>query len=123
MDAEKQARKRKKQDLLRELAELQLEEMAEVGDFDQTPHFSTIERTASELGRQLSREVQERAAREALAQDRLEAACPTCGEVCETTAEQRTVTGMDGPIELMESVAFCRRCRRSFFPSADGDGI
>jgi hypothetical protein len=25
---------------------------------------------------------------------------------------------MDGPIELTESVAHCRRCRRSFFPSA-----
>jgi hypothetical protein len=25
---------------------------------------------------------------------------------------------MDGPIELTETVAHCRCCRRSFFPSA-----
>jgi hypothetical protein len=25
---------------------------------------------------------------------------------------------MDGPVELVEAVAHCRRCRRSFFPSA-----
>jgi hypothetical protein len=31
---------------------------------------------------------------------------------------QRQVHSMDGPIELTESVAHCRRCRRSFFPSA-----
>jgi hypothetical protein len=24
---------------------------------------------------------------------------------------------MDGPVELVETVAHCRRCRRSFFPS------
>jgi hypothetical protein len=30
---------------------------------------------------------------------------------------------MDGPIELSEPVAHCRRCRRSFFPSAGTNGI
>jgi hypothetical protein len=25
---------------------------------------------------------------------------------------------MDGPLELIETVAHCRPCRRSFFPSA-----
>jgi hypothetical protein len=25
---------------------------------------------------------------------------------------------MDGPVELTETVAYCHRCRRSFFPSA-----
>jgi hypothetical protein len=25
---------------------------------------------------------------------------------------------MDGPVELIETVAHCGRCRRSFFPSA-----
>jgi hypothetical protein len=28
------------------------------------------------------------------------------------------VHSMDGPVELIETVAHCRRCRRSFFPSA-----
>jgi hypothetical protein len=97
--------------------------MVEAGDFDQTPHFGAIERTASELGKRLSREVQERAAREVAAEGQAQVACPTCGAVCEATAKQRTVTGMDGPIELTETVGRCRRCRRSFFPSADGVGL
>jgi hypothetical protein len=123
MDAGRQARERKKRELLRELTELQLEEMIEAGDFDQTPHFGSIERTASELGKRLSREVQERAAREVAAEGQMPAACPTCGAVCEATTQQRTVAGMDGPIELTEAVAHCRRCRRSFFPSADSVGL
>jgi len=123
MDASEQGRERKKRELLRELAELHLEEMAEAGDFDQTPHFGAIERTASELGKRLSREVQERAAREVAAGCPPQSACPTCGAICEVATQQRTVTGMDGPIELTESVAHCRRCRRSFFPSADGVGF
>jgi hypothetical protein len=30
----------------------------------------------------------------------------------------REVSSMDGPLELTEAIARCRRCRRSFFPSA-----
>ena len=123
MDADRQARERKKRELLRELAELQLEEMIEAGDFEQTPHFGAIERTASELGKRLSREVQERAGREVAAEGLTQAFCPTCGAACEATTQQRTVAGMDGPIELTEAVAHCRRCRRSFFPSADRVGL
>jgi hypothetical protein len=36
--------------------------------------------------------------------------------------EARPVTSMDGPIELTEPVAHCRRCRRSFFPSTCKSG-
>jgi hypothetical protein len=123
MDARRQAREQKIRELLRELAGLQLEKMIEAGNFDETPHFGFIERTASELGKQVSREVQEQAAREVAAEGQGPSACPTCGAVCETTTQQRTVTGMDGPIELSEAVAECRRCRRSFFPSADSIGF
>lgn len=122
MDAKSQARQQRKRQLLRELAELHLEEMAEAGDFDQTPHFSTIERAASALGSQLSREIQARASREVAAECTPQAPCPTCGASCEVTTKRRTVKSLDGPVELAEAVAECRRCRRSFFPSADSDG-
>jgi hypothetical protein len=122
MDARSQVRQERIQQLLRELAELQLEEMGEAGCFDQTPHFSTIERAASGMGKQLSRDLQERASREVAADSPPEAPCPTCGVSCQVTPRRRTVKGLDGPIELTEAVAECRRCRRSFFPSADGDG-
>ncbi|MBN2218191.1 MAG: hypothetical protein JW719_12525 [Pirellulales bacterium] len=122
MDAENQARQQRKRQLLQELAELHVEEMVQAGGFDQTPHFGTIERAASGLGSRLSREIQERASREVAADSPSEAPCPTCGASCEVTTKRRTVKSLDGPVELTEAVAECCRCRRSFFPSADGDG-
>jgi len=122
MDAKSQARQRRKRQLLQELAELHVEEMVESGDFDQTPHFGVIERAASEFSKQLSRETLERASREAITGVQAQASCPTCGTLCDVTTKRRTVKGVDGPITLTEAVADCRQCRRSFFPSADGDG-
>jgi hypothetical protein len=122
MDAENQTRQQRKRQLLQELVELHLEEMVEAGDFDQTPHFGTIERAASGLGGQLSREIQARAAREVAADCAPQAPCPTCGASWKVTTKRRTVKSLDGPVELTEAVAECRRCRRSFFPSADGAG-
>ena len=123
MDAKSQARQGRIQELFRELAELRVEEMADAGNFDQTPHFSVIERSASELAKQLSRKIQERASREGVARGQSQAICPTCGAICVVTTRCRTVMGVDGPFELTEAVADCRQCRRSFFPSADGDGV
>jgi len=122
MDAKSQARQERKHQLLRELAELHVEEMVEAGRFDQTPHLSVVERAASEFGNELSRETLERASREAVAGGPAQLPCPTCGTLCDVTTRRRTVKGVDGPIELTEAVADCRRCRRAFFPSADGDG-
>lgn len=122
MDAKSQARQRRKCQLLRELAELHVEEMVEAGDFDQTPHFGVIERAASAFGKQLCRETLERASREADAGGQAQSPCPTCGTLCDVTTKRRTVKSIDGPIALTEAVADCRQCRRSFFPSADGDG-
>jgi hypothetical protein len=123
MDADQQARAEKKRQLLRELAELEIEEMADAGRFNQTAHFGAIERVASDLGKELSRETQERADREVAATGPSQATCPTCGALCDVTTKPRTVNSIDGPVELTESVADCRRCRRSFFPSTNSDGV
>ena len=122
MDAKRRARQERKRQLLRELAELHGEERSEAGDFAQTPHYSVIERAASELGKELSREAQERVVRETVAPGQRQVSCPTCGAQCGVTTKCRTVKSIDGPVELAEAVANCRRCRRSFFPSANGDG-
>ena len=124
MDAAQQARARKKGELLRQLAELSIEEQVEQGVFLGTPHYSVIERAAVTLGRELSRQTQERAAREVAAICPPKAACPACQAPCEIQAERRQVTSIDGPVELTETVAYCDQCRRSFFPSAGrhGDG-
>ncbi|HVS34610.1 MAG TPA: hypothetical protein VMS17_03445 [Gemmataceae bacterium] len=47
-----------------------------------------------------------------------EHACPTCGKVCSTHQEVRTIQGLDGPFEHAEPVGYCPTCRRDFFPSA-----
>ena len=122
MDAKSQARQRRKRQLLQELAKLHLEGMVEAGDFDQTPHFGVLERAASEFGKELARETLERASREAVTGGQAQASCPICGTLCDVTTTCRTVKSIDGPITLTEAVADCRQCRRSFFPSADGDG-
>ena len=122
MDAKSQERQRRIRQLVEELAELQLEEMVEAGDFNQTPHFGAVERAASEFGKQLARETLERASREAVTGGPAQASCPTCGTLCDVTTKCRTVKSVDGPITFTEAVADCGQCRRSFFPSADSDG-
>lgn len=49
MDAAQQARAKKKEELLRQLAELSIEEQVEQGVFLGTPHYSVIERAAVTL--------------------------------------------------------------------------
>lgn len=122
MDVSNQERQAKIQKLLQELAELKIEEMVEQGVFLGTPHYSTIETYAITLGRQLSREAQERAAREVAAQNSTQADCPTCGTACSVRTQTRGVRSLDGPVDLTETTAHCNRCRRSFFPSACGVG-
>jgi hypothetical protein len=122
MGATQQAREEKKRELLTQLAELMVEEQVEQGLFLETPHYSIIERQAVTLGRELSRQAQERAAREIAANCEAEVACPDCESTCEVETNTREVISIDGPVQLTETVAHCRRCRRSFFPSACGDG-
>jgi len=122
MDAAQDSRQQRKRELLRELAEINIEEQVEAGVFLETPHYSIIERAAMTLGRELSRQAQERAAREVAARCEPQAVCPTCGALCEVRTETRPVASLDGPVEVTETAADCKACRRSFFPSASGDG-
>ena len=123
MDADRVTREEKKKDLLRQLAELTVEEQVEAGLFLGTPHYSLIERVAVNLGRDVSRQTQERAAREVLANCDPQAPCPTCGAACSVQSRARDVISIDGSVELSEATAHCEKCRRSFFPSASGAGI
>jgi hypothetical protein len=117
MDATQQAREAKKKELLRQLAELMVEEQVEQGLFLETPHYSIIERQAVTLGRELSRQAQERAAREIAANCDSKVACPDCDSLCQVETKTRDVISIDGPVALTETIAHCHRCRRSFFQS------
>jgi len=51
-------------------------------------------------------------------------ACPECGTACAVESESRTLIVHDGvEVEHAEPACECRRCRRSFFPSASGVGF
>jgi len=117
MDAGRQSREERKQELLRQLAELEIEELTEQGVFLGTPHYGVLERAASSLGRELSREAQQRAVGEVRAECPEEAVCPTCQATCRVETTSRDVTSIDGLVTLEEAVAHCKTCRRSFFPS------
>jgi len=123
MDAKQQAREEKRKRLLNELAELMIEDQVEEGVFLGTPHFSVIEAAAVNLGNRLSRQAQERAAGEIAASCGSTVSCPTCDSECEVTSQKRDVTSTSGVLEMIEAIAYCHKCRRSFFPSASSDGI
>jgi hypothetical protein len=82
-----------------------------------TPHYDEIELPAHEVGQRLSRMVQESRAGDVATEQPSESDCPDCGRSCHVEGNERTVHSMDGPVELVETVAHCCRCRRSFFPS------
>lgn len=73
-------------------------------------------------GKKLSRVIQGERVRELALKELKGTRCPGCNQLVRIEIEVRNITSMDGPIELTEPVAKCRRCRRSFFPSADRIG-
>lgn len=118
MDADYDALERKKLQLLEQLAELEVEQQRRRGMLDKVPHFSEIEDAGQKLGRLLSCHTQSRLANEIAAGERKSHACPACGQTCPVEVVKRTVTGLDGPVEMLEPKAHCPACRRDFFPSA-----
>jgi len=118
MDAMQDALEREKQKLLERVAEIEVQQQRQRGLLDETPHFSEIEDAGQKLGRFLSRLTQSRLADEVAAGEGVRRACPTCGKICSVELVRRSVTGLDGPVEIMEPKAHCPACRRDFFPSA-----
>jgi len=88
-----------------------------------TPHYDQIESAAHDVGLQLSRMVQQLRTGELAAEQTREATCPQCRNKCPVTTTNRQVTSVDGPVELIKSVAFCTCCRRFFFPQRKGLGL
>ncbi len=122
MDAREIARKQEMERLTARLAELMVEEQRAEGVFETTPHFSVLEEAGHAMGQRVSRAIQEQSVRETVAQSVATASCPTCDLECPLEQKRRMLQGRDGPIEVLEPCGYCRRCRRSFFPSTDGNG-
>jgi hypothetical protein len=109
--------------LLREAAGVEVELSRANGTIKGVPHYSLIEGRAHELGKQLSREVQERQMRELAASHATTAKCPECGMRCTLWLQERTVKSVDGSTDLQELVGDCPRCRRAFFPDPRDTGL
>src|SRR5262245_11985623 len=118
MDAQRIALQEEKRRLLERLAEIEIEQQREAGFFESVPHYRVLEQAAHGLGQELSRLTQQRSAREVAAASKSTADCPGCGRECLVEMSKRTVTSLDGPVEVMEPVAHCPACRRDFFPAA-----
>ena len=102
---------------LKELAEIKVELDRADGTIKGVPHYSLIENSAHEFGREVGRTVQERHARELVAQTMHQVTCPGCQSKVQPKSQKRTLTSLDGPVEILETVAHCPSCRRDFFPS------
>ena len=120
MDDRRKLLEEKLSRLLSEVAQVEVDLSRAEGAIVGIPHYSVIESRAHELGRQLSREVQQRQMAESAATAAPRAKCPTCGTVCELMAKKRRVTSIDGPLPIQELKGRCPSCRRDFFP-ASGD--
>ena len=109
--------------LLREAADVEVELSRADGTIEGVPHYSRIEGRAHELGKQLSRQVQQQQMRELNASHSPTAKCPECGTHCPLRTQDRPMKSVDGDTDLQELVGDCPRCRRSFFPDARDLGL
>lgn len=110
--------KHRLEELLREAASVEVELSRADGTIQGVPHYSVIEGRAHELGKQLSRQVQQQQMNELAAAHTTTAICPACNTRCQLTTGKRLMKTVDGDTELQELKAYCPSCRRSFFPSS-----
>jgi hypothetical protein len=103
---------------LREAAEIEVELSRADGSIRGVPHYSVIEGRAHELGKQLSRTIQQRQMNELAAAQSATAKCPTCGARCEVRVKKRPLQSVDGAAEVADAEGYCPGCRRAFFPAA-----
>lgn len=109
--------------LLRKAAEVSVTLDRLNGTIQGVPHYSAIELRAHELGRQLSREIQQRHMATIVNHQVGRARCPACGAESEWKPAERRAASIDGPLSLPELKGYCRRCRRWFFPPAGAAGL
>lgn len=123
MDRQVRELREKLDELLREAAEVSVSLDRLNGTIQGVPHYSVIEQRAHELGRQLSRSIQQRHLAAVVDHQVGWARCPTCGTESELNPVERRATSIDGPLNLPELKGYCRTCRRQFFPPTGTAGL
>lgn len=117
MDAKQVALEEKLGKILRQAAEVGAQIQA-IEQGPGVPHYDQIESHAHGVGQRLSQIMQQTRLADVTAEQPPELTCPDCGKGCRTKPKTRQVLSEDGPVDLVENVARCSRCRRDFFPSA-----
>lgn len=117
-DAKATRLKQRLEELLRQAAQVEVELSRADGSIRGIPHYSVIEGRAHELGKQLSRQIQQQQMNELAAVQAETAKCPACNTRCRLTSGKREVKTVDGETELQELHGHCNRCRRFFFPAS-----
>lgn len=116
-DSERVARLRERLErTLREAAEIEVELSRADGTIRGVPRYSVIEGRSHELGKQLSRTVQQQQMNELAADQAATAKCPTCASWCPVETKRRPLQSVDGEAQVAESRGYCLGCRRAFFP-------
>jgi hypothetical protein len=83
--------------------------------------FTTIEDLACELGDTFAQEVMRYEA--AHRDEPPHYCCPQCGQLGQRKGEEeRVITSCRGPVEVIDVECYCKRCRKSFFPSRGQSG-
>ena len=88
--------------------------------------FVALEELTAEIGDEFGRqlcenELLDRAKRAANVE---QCECPECGSLCPRGEPEPVVLqGLRGPLAFNQPSYFCRRCRRSFFPSGRSLGV
>lgn len=118
MDGDQQALERKFESLLRELSAVGEQLQRCRRGSDRVPHYSEIEGSAHAMGRRLSRAIQQERMLQVAGRAGTSGKCPGCGRTCELERKSRSMSSVDGPAEVCETVGYCEDCERSFFPSA-----
>jgi len=82
--------------------------------------FEAVEVRAAEIGDQVSRQVMEHQVRLTNNEPRSDSdcQCPSCERACGLKRiRKRSLQTIRGQIEIPEPEYYCKKCRRSFFPS------
>jgi hypothetical protein len=106
-------------ELFQQFVDALVDEGMESGDFTiDYMRYAQMESLGHGLGKELSRQVQETLAQRQRQQMPDALPCPDCQNVCRAEDSRKTIRSVDGSVELPEVRFHCKKCRKSFFPSA-----
>ena len=108
------------QERMRTLVAEYLGEQASPAPVEGTCLATTLEDAAMTIGDAVTQEILSHRLSRVPAQDH---PCPTCGSPgLKTGHRQRTLQSRRGEVQFSEPELYCKKCRRSFFPSVGGFG-